>query len=236
MVVYIVAVKRWYKILLLIYHENLSPVQAEHLTAGETTNKLSIFKMKNKTSRTQSMASAVSTAGSSASSLLYFICTETASLSRHAAQSAAGHQSSLHRVFAFGNIFLGRLQLLFSVNRMTPTHQRQSAPKQKKRTRQTSGRQQRNTNRERETCSPILWSLCPPQAQRCFCLRWEGSGFTSVKYYPPRPSPLHNISTIFESPMICHWRGRKGHFPFATGWMQTDIWWARYPQLIIAWN
>lgn len=71
------------------------------------TNKLAFSRRKNKTSRPQSMASAVSTAGSSASSLLYFICTETASLSRHAAQSAAGHQSSLRRVFAFGNIFFG---------------------------------------------------------------------------------------------------------------------------------
>lgn len=59
------------------------------------------------------MASAVSTAGSSASSLLYFICTETASLSRHAAPSAAGHQSSLRRVFAFGNIFLGQMAATF---------------------------------------------------------------------------------------------------------------------------
>lgn len=70
--------------------------------------------MKHKTSRPQSMASAVSTAGSSASSLLYFICTETASLSRHAAQSAAGHQSSLHRVsLLLGTFFLGQIAATF---------------------------------------------------------------------------------------------------------------------------
>lgn len=109
------------------------------------------FQNGNNTSRPQRMASAASTVGSSAWSLLCFICTKTASLSRHAPQSAppGTNPHCTKKSLLLGTFFFwGRLQLLSKSTGWRPHKKNKVFFLQT--TRQTRGHQRRNTNRERQ--------------------------------------------------------------------------------------
>lgn len=159
------------------------------------------------------MPSAASTVASPASGLLYFLFAQR----QRACQDTLLSQplgANPHRTdsLLLGTLFFfwGRLQLLSKWTGWRLHNKKQSVPKQKKRTRQTRGHQQRNTNRERHAHEFCGFCVLHRLSAASVCGEKEEASLV-WNITPPHPYTIFPF-TIFESPMICRWHGRKRHF------------------------
>lgn len=96
-------------------------------------------------------------------------------------------QSLLLGTFFWGG---GRLRLLFQFNSSTAKKCTKANEDDKTNgwTRHRGTQREREWVRDREKYSLILWFLCPPQAQRCFCLRRKGEKALQVWTNAPTPT------------------------------------------------